>query len=193
MKSKVKQVIVLTSKEQEVFKFITEELESWRISEPSYSCIDVSDVSKNFSISKKAANTICKSLAEKGLISFSSEGDFKDILYPNWENIEAAGIGVQAQQPEVPQSTNTGCKPYKKYGMHGTNHDLEDYKKGDLIEFDLKGNKVVGEYVHLHVNKHSPNGYVVLRFEGKIYERTPNKISKHVPEQKKTKRKTSNK
>ena len=76
-------------------------------------------------------------------------------------------------------------KPYSVYGLHGANDDLKGFKKGDPILFTIKGRgEVTGEYTHLHTNNWSPKGYVVIKFEGKIYERVPSKVSKPVTEKK---------
>lgn len=72
-------------------------------------------------------------------------------------------------------------KPYSVHGLHGNNKDLEGFKKGDKIIFNIKGRgDVEGEYTHLHINNWSPKGYVVIKFEGKIYERVTSKVSKPV-------------
>lgn len=73
---------------------------------------------------------------------------------------------------------NTPNKPYSVYGIHGKNIDLEDYKKGDKVEFKVGKDTVVGEFVHFHVNNWSKNGYAVIKFNGKIYERVLSSITK---------------
>lgn len=68
-------------------------------------------------------------------------------------------------------------KPFEKFGSHGSNCDLAGFVAGCKINFEIKGLVVTGEYVHFHINNHSPKGYVVIRYEGKIYERVINKVS----------------
>lgn len=105
------------------------------------------------------------------------------------KDVEAAKVAIKAvaTTPDVKKTTpkatpaakteaTVAAKPYAKYGMHGHNVEHADFSKGDPIGFDLQGERHVGEFVHVHVNNHSPNGYAVIRYNGKIYERTLNKI-----------------
>ena len=71
-------------------------------------------------------------------------------------------------------------KPYSVYGLHGKNVDLDGFVKGDKVTFKIGDEDVVGEYVHFHVNNWSKNGYAVIKYNGKIYERVSSKISKFV-------------
>lgn len=76
------------------------------------------------------------------------------------------------------ESANTVNKPYSVYGLHGKNVDLEDFQKGDRVEFKIADKTEVGEFVHFHINNWSKNGYAVIKFNGKIYERVLASISK---------------
>lgn len=67
--------------------------------------------------------------------------------------------------------------PFQKYGFHGHNEEIKGLVKGDKVEFLIKKKVVVGEFVHFHVNNHSPKGYVVIKMNGKIYERVLSKVS----------------
>jgi hypothetical protein len=90
---------------------------------------------------------------------------------------------TKAKEEEL--ADNNTNRPYSVYGLHGANNDLKGFKKGDPILFTIKGRgEVTGEYTHLHTNNWSPKGYVVIKFEGKIYERVPSKVSKPVTENK---------
>lgn len=89
---------------------------------------------------------------------------------------------TKAKEEELADNKN---RPYSVYGLHGANEDLKGFKKGDPILFTIKGRgEVTGEYTHLHTNNWSPKGYVVIKFEGKIYERVQSKVSKPVTEKK---------
>lgn len=72
-------------------------------------------------------------------------------------------------------------KPWGKFGKHGQNVELEGFKKGDAVKFKLKNAEVVGEFSHFHINNHSPKGYLVMKYEGKIFERVLDKVSKVEP------------
>lgn len=69
-------------------------------------------------------------------------------------------------------------KPYGKFGLHGHNVDVKGLKKGDSVSFEIKKETVIGEFIHVHVNNHSPNGYAVIKYAGKIYERVMDKVNK---------------
>ncbi len=68
-------------------------------------------------------------------------------------------------------------KPWGKYGAHGQNQSLEGFAEGDNVVFTLKGKEVTGTFSHFHVNNHSPKGYLVIKMDGKIYERVLAKVS----------------
>ena len=153
-----------------------EELEGWKVTEPTYSNIGVSDVAKNFKYSKKVASEIIQSLQEKGLLEKDSE---IDIVYVNWElALTIPKKVVKSSKPAPAPTNNSKFQPYQQYGSHGVNEELEGFTKGDLVSFLIKGKKHKGEYVHFHKNNHSPNGYIVIKYNGKIYERVAAKVTK---------------
>lgn len=168
--------IELSNTESTVLDFFMEELEGWKVTEPTYSNIGVSDVAKNFKYSKKVASEIIQSLQEKGLLEKDSE---IDIVYVNWElALTIPKKVVKSSKPAPAPTNNSKFQPYQQYGSHGVNEELEGFTKGDLVSFLIKGKKHKGEYVHFHKNNHSPNGYIVIKYNGKIYERVAAKVTK---------------
>jgi hypothetical protein len=76
----------LTELEIKVLTAICQELESWRDSEPGYSCIDYTDLS-GLGLGKHVLAGVLGSLTAKNIIDVA-DGDFKGIIYPRWENID---------------------------------------------------------------------------------------------------------
>lgn len=87
------------------------------------------------------------------------------------------GSKSKAEGGEKIEESKTN-KPYSVYGIHGKNIDSKEFKKGDSVEFKIKGKTVKGTFIHLHINNWSPKGYAVIKHEGKIYERVLKSISK---------------
>lgn len=199
-KSKFK---TLTELELKVLSYVVSELESWRVSEPSYSCIGGTDVSKYFKWNNKNVTSgIISSLVKKRILYVFE--DYKDIVYVDWDMIPLDFIKnsisddanhlqvsvlestktqpkIQRENKSISKNTdelNKKHRPYQLYGNHGKNSNLEGFEQGDKIQFILKGESVTGEYRHLHINKHSPSGYVVIRYNDAIFERAIGKVSK---------------
>jgi len=78
---------------------------------------------------------------------------------------------------KAPVNEKTG-KPWGKFGLHGTNHELEGFTAGDKVMFNLKGVQTEGVFSHFHVNNHSPKGYLVIKIGSKIFERVLEKVTK---------------
>jgi hypothetical protein len=182
---KFDQAFELLPKELEVMNFMMSELDS---SDPSYSCLGMSDIVKQFKLTTKATATICNSLIEKKILYTTPERPA--ILFISWDYVNENYKHLLNSKPtdKPTAANNSKHKPYKKYGTHGRNEEIKEYTKGDMVEFELKKTKVVGEFIHFHINKHSPKGYAVIKFDGKIFERTLSKISKHQPEAKQKKK-----
>lgn len=196
----------LTPLEAAVLSFICFELEGWRTSEPGYSCIGASDIQKAFKFdNKRTVAGVLGSLAKKSFISpYEIVKGEEDIIYVQWEfiddefvkesNSDHASFINFKYTPETtvikePKSkptksiptlakTKTSHRPYELNGAHGQNFDLDGFEQGDKVKFMYKGNEEIGEYRHFHKNKHSPNGYVVIKFNGIIVERIPSKVTK---------------
>lgn len=81
------------------------------------------------------------------------------------------------------KSTPTGKKTYEKTGEKYLEHKDDSgkilFKKGDKVTFkNASGAEVEGEIKHFNKNKHAPKGYAFIKgTDGKIYERTINKIN----------------
>jgi DNA-binding MarR family transcriptional regulator len=91
-------------------------------------------------------------------------------------NTKVSVTVVAAKEKTAKTTTGNVSKPYGKYGLHGKNIEVAGLTKGDMVEFEIKKQIVIGEFVHVHVNNHSPEGYAVIKFDGKIYERVLDKI-----------------
>ena len=164
-------VLHLTDKEKDVLQFLCDELKDWRISEPDYSCVGGTDISKHFEWNKKITSGICSSLTQKGLIY--TVDDFDDTIYINWDNIPEY---MYMEQKQLPTKSTKNTKPYQINGAHGKNIKIAGYDRGTQVIFTIKDKKVTGEFIHFHVNKHAPNGYAVIKYKGNIYERVLSKI-----------------
>jgi len=79
----------LTKKENQVLDFICEELRPWKESEPGYSDITAKDIKIN-GLSRHQIAGVISSLHEKELVHTSSVPELKDIIYPNWSEIDKA-------------------------------------------------------------------------------------------------------
>jgi hypothetical protein len=104
-------------------------------------------------------------------------------------------VDVEEDVPSWNPDSTDGkkSKPYQKYGKHGINQVLDGFETGCEVEFDLKGERMIGEYRHFHVNNHSPKGYVVIRYCGKIYERSVKSVTRVEKKESKKSKKTSSK
>lgn len=191
----------LTEVQQRILHFVSNSLHQWRKEEPEFTNIDSLEVSKTLGLSKKDTIAELENLVKLGFIKATPQSTAKsaklDILVI-WEFVPVAfsSKAFKANKPaatsgsnkpnkqttieakSTSKSTETSNKPYGLYGAHGSNTELEGFEAGDPIEFTLKGKQVVGEYRHLHINNHSPNGYVVIKFDDKFYERVVSKVSK---------------
>lgn len=178
-------------------------LVSMLYAEPFFSDVVANDLTKALNISLKQLNPVLISLTEKSLIytdDFMVEGTNKkkEIVYLHnnafglhpskaWQ-LEKSGENTITQEAtskttaakEIAQRKEQVSKPYSKFGLHGHNEELSSFKAGDRVEFEIKKKSVVGSFVHFHINNHSPLGYVVIKFDGKIYERVLAKVKKVV-------------
>lgn len=167
--------IQLTGIESKVLSFLLDTLSYWETIEPTYSNVGVSDVSKEFKISKKSANEVVDSLISKELVTKDAQ---EDIIYVEWLNTKNVKIEAKKETPKQQSTDSSKFRPYQQYGNHGVNSDLDGFEKGDTVSFLIKGKKHNGTYVHFHKNNHSPHGYIVIKYNNKIYERVPSKVSK---------------
>lgn len=121
------------------------------------------------------AETILEVIAEgKAKPKATTSKSLKDV--EGVEPIKKAASKAKAKIVVEPAVT----KPYGKYGMHGSNIEIDGFKKGDKVSFEIKSQTVIGEYVHFHKNNWSKNGYAVIKYNGKIYERVLEKFTKVV-------------
>lgn len=91
-------------------------------------------------------------------------------------NKKAAAATEEAE--DAKKGANLG-KKYKKSGeriMKMTTADDKKVKQGDTVKFAVKGEVVSGEFRHVNKNVHSPNGYAVIKLNGKIYERVLERV-----------------
>jgi hypothetical protein len=75
----------LIQKECDVLMYLCWELAQWRDSEPGYSCVGGTDVTKHFKWNGKITSGVMSSLARKGFVY--SDDEFVDISYPVWSKI----------------------------------------------------------------------------------------------------------
>jgi hypothetical protein len=181
----------LTSKEAEALHFITGEMAGHRKSEPGYSFIGATDIKKHFGWNPKTVSDTVNGLIAKEFLTDDAENK---VLNINWKNIpakldvlreliteekvEEKPAPKKGSKTEKEPEAQKAARPYGLYGTHGTNHELEGWSQGDPIQFTANGKTLIGEYRHLHINNHSPKGYVVIKYDGKIYERSVNSIEK---------------
>ena len=86
-----------------------------------------------------------------------------------------ANPGEKVEKVTLQVSKKDGGK-YAKSGKKFLEHG--DFKTGDTVHFDVKGQTISGTFKHKNVNIHSPNGYLVIRGDdGKLYERKPEFVS----------------
>lgn len=85
-------------------------------------------------------------------------------------------VGEEGDEKEFGVKT-TGT--YTKSGQQHLEWTLANgvVKRGDMVTFLLKGTTTTGEFRHVNCNVHSPNGYCVIKVEGKIFERVPALVS----------------
>jgi len=170
--------IELSKDEVKVLDFLMDTISYWKIEEPTYSNVGLSDITKEFNISKKAAREIVESLQTKGLVEKDTEVDIIYVIWDNTDKLPKRVSKVDSKLTQAPSSNAGKFKPYQQFGNHGVNGELEGYEKGDLVSFIIKGKKHKGIYIHFHKNNHSPNGYIVIKYNNKIYERVASKVSK---------------
>jgi hypothetical protein len=137
-------------------------------------------------IKKVADNKVAEELAKKvsrqgGVVLGKDQKPLKAVAKPSAPVAPKKAVVSTVVKPKTPSVSTkkepvTTGKPYGKFGFHGHNVDHPTLEAGDQVGFMLKGNVVIGEFVHVHVNNHSPNGYAVIRYNGKIYERVLDKI-----------------
>jgi len=169
-----------------------------------YSTVEHTDLAKVCKLSVKSIKNVVSSLVSKGLVfvyemknvgqpamdlihlsekAFCLHPDFSAEA-TQWIELEIADakgnttINIAKAVVVVSTRKEQSTKPYGKFGLHGHNIDVKGLKKGDSVSFDIKKQTVIGEFIHVHVNNHSPNGYAVIKYAGKIYERVMDKVNK---------------
>lgn len=189
---------ILTSKEAELLYFLSSEMEGFRQSEPKHSFAGLSTIRKHFNWNAKVATELSDSLVKKHFLTFDADNK---VFIVEWSNLpkklddilELVVPETTKEKKATPAPTKKNVKeekavenseeeavarPYGKFGAHGKNYEIEGWEQGEPIAFKLGGVTRVGEYRHMHVNNHSPNGYIVIKHNGRIRERSYNSISK---------------
>ena len=191
----------LPTADRTMLEYVAHELSDFRKTDPTYSSITTTDISKAFGMNKKVAAETVASLTAAGFI-LQNEDAKSEFIVLNWASLPsvfgANAPDLSAFKGKPAKSTTTVAKdgaieqktkgknkkaaapkkhnPYGLFGVHGTNKELDGFKQGDPIVFEKDGKKLTGEYRHLHVNNHSPKGYVVIMYEGKVFERSPKSV-----------------
>ncbi len=174
MKNVSKKAAEIASKEEKVSEVATAEL---------------TPVKKSAASKKKETAPVEEEKAEETLppsVDEQFDALVKEVLdtpKPVSKRRSVAGAVIKPEaEGDKPASTvkttkEKAGKPWGKYGAHGHNEGIEGWEEGDNVVFNLKGKEVTGKFSHFHVNNHSPKGYIVIKFDGKIYERVLTKVS----------------
>ena len=77
----------LTNLENKVLDYLCKELSTWRETEPGYSCLEGSDVTRDLKLNPRTTSGVISSLCKKGYLTSEDEGHFKGIIYVDWQKI----------------------------------------------------------------------------------------------------------
>lgn len=109
--------------------------------------------------------------------SFQVNTIIRKKLEKNEKAIERTQQDVQTKEGESVKF-NVVKKEGGKYNKSGVRTlEWNGVKQGEQVEFKAGGKTLVGEFRHMNKNVHSPNGYIVIRHEKKLYERKPELVT----------------
>ncbi len=107
----------LTPDEIKVLEYLCLELATWRDSEPGYSCVGGTDITKHFKWAGKTTSGLVSSLTRKRFVY--SDDQFPDILYPLWYMIPKS-FGRLAPSVEAPFTPPPALKHFTDKLVLGT-------------------------------------------------------------------------
>jgi hypothetical protein len=134
-------------------------------------------------VDKVKSGEMSETMAVGALISFGKATKYeKDTgqLDPKRKSVGATTEKKgNAKMPKKVAKKQPTKPKYNRHGKRHTEYEIggKQLKRGDKVKITVGGKEVEGEFRHVNINDHSPNGYAVVNVDGKLYERSLSKVS----------------